>query len=284
MRSILLPLTSDPADNTALETGFRLARQFDSHLTLLYVRPQFGTSFYAHSVSNAGYVAMIQSLQTDAERREETVRQMVVSAAAEQGIALALEGKGPEDAQASFEIGIGEDDVILRRFAPVNDMVLFPRKSRPGETLEASSLLKSALEYSGRPILVTTDELAKDFGSKVAIAWNGSAEGARAVTAALPILSRADDVVIFTVATGGSKVKEGERLQGYLKHHGIKSRSIALDLEISVARDLIDAAKGSGANLLVSGGYTHGRMRQTLFGGVTHELLETCSLPLLLAH
>lgn len=96
--------------------------------------------------------------------------------------------------------------------------------------------------------------------------------------------SRAEDVVILTVATGKTKAKEGEALRRYLLHHGVTSRTERLDEEAHVDQELISAASLAGATLLVSGGYTHSRMRLTLFGGVTHHLLENCTVPLLLAH
>lgn len=285
MRTMLLPLTTEETDKHAIQAGFSLARKIDAHLTFLLARPElFAVPIYAHSVTAAGYAAMMNALATDAELRESSLRQLLAAAAAEHGVKIALKAGASQDAQASFEVGLGDDDDVLRRFAAVNDVILFPRISRPGESLEAPSLLKTALQYSGRPIIVTTDDPPKEFGTVVAIAWNGSSEGARAVTAALPILRRAEDVVILTVATGKTKVNEGATLQKYLSHHGVKSRKECLDEEEHVGQELITGANRAGASLLVSGGYTHSRMRQTLFGGVTHHLLDNCTVPLLLAH
>ena len=38
------------------------------------------------------------------------------------------------------------------------------------------------------------------------------------------------------------------------------------------------------ADLLVMGGYGHSRLRETLLGGVTYELLHECPVPLVIAH
>lgn len=285
MRTMLLPLADEEADQLAIDCGFALAERIGAYPTFLLARPDYDIfPVYAHSVTSAGYAAMTYSLNNYAEARESALRQKLMAAAAERGISIALKGEARPDAQASFAIGRGEDDEVIRRFAAVNDVILFPRASSRDESLEAPSLLKSALEYSGRPILVVTEKLPDAFGTVIAIAWNGSTEGARAVTAALPILSRADEVIIFTAATGKTKADEGERLRKYLAHHGVRSRAERLEQESSVGQELISAACRSAASMLVSGGYTHSRMRQTLFGGVTHHLLENCTLPLLLAH
>lgn len=285
MRTILLPLTNEATDQHAIQTGLSLANRLQTHLTFLLSRPEIDVvPMYPHSVTAAGYAAMMYDLKTDFDLRETSVERLLRLTAAERGIRIAMRGEPLNDAQASFEVGIGDDDEVVRRFAAVNDMIVFPRKSQPLETLTASSLLKGALEYSGRPVMIITDDLPSDFGRSVAIAWNGSTEGARAVTAALPILSRAEEVIVLTAASGKTKVEEGERLQRYLSHYGVKSRAERINPEGHVGQELISAAADSGAGLFVSGGYTHSRMRQTLFGGVTHHLLENCTLPLLLAH
>jgi nucleotide-binding universal stress UspA family protein len=237
------------------------------------------------SVTAAGYAALIHALQDDADLREVKAKEVAAAVAAERGIGIALEPSAANGAKASFQAIAGDEDEVIRSCAAVNDLTIFPRISgKPGEALPALPLLKSALEYSGRPVLVVTDDLPKDVGTIVAIAWNGSTEGARAVTAALPILSRAAEVIVLTVATGKTKGEEGERLQKYLACHDVKSRVERLDQDASVGEELISGAVRLGTGLIVTGAYTHSRLRQTLFGGVTHHLLENCRLPMLMAH
>jgi nucleotide-binding universal stress UspA family protein len=43
-------------------------------------------------------------------------------------------------------------------------------------------------------------------------------------------------------------------------------------------------ASRTGADLIVMGGFGHSRLREFLFGGVTVELTETASVPLLMAY
>ena len=38
------------------------------------------------------------------------------------------------------------------------------------------------------------------------------------------------------------------------------------------------------ADLMVMGAYGHSRLREMLLGGVTHELLHECPVPLIIAH
>lgn len=282
MRTLLLPLTDEDADEFAMRIGRDLASRIESHLTVLLTRPDLeGVPVHAHSVTASSYASVMYQARVDWDLREASVKQRF-RGTSRRGEGFILE-TAAED-KAVLEICAGDDEDMIRRLAAVHDVIVFPRRSQPMEALAAPSLLKSALQHSGRPIMVITDDIPAGFGSTVAIAWNGSTEGARAVTAALPILSRADDIVILTVQTERTKTSEGERLRTYLSRHGIEARTMRVENDVLVGEELALAAAGVGASLLVSGGYTHSRMRQTFFGGVTHHLLDNCRIPLLLAH
>jgi nucleotide-binding universal stress UspA family protein len=43
-------------------------------------------------------------------------------------------------------------------------------------------------------------------------------------------------------------------------------------------------ARGAGAAYIVMGGYSHTRIGEYVFGGVTRTLLAECPLPLVIAH
>ena len=46
---------------------------------------------------------------------------------------------------------------------------------------------------------------------------------------------------------------------------------------------LLDAASTLGAAYLVMGAYGHSRLRETVFGGATRDLMHSRSIPLFLA-
>lgn len=53
---------------------------------------------------------------------------------------------------------------------------------------------------------------------------------------------------------------------------------------MSVAEDLREAASYFGSDLIVTGGYGHGRLREWAFGGVTRDLLGHCNACCLMSH
>jgi hypothetical protein len=53
---------------------------------------------------------------------------------------------------------------------------------------------------------------------------------------------------------------------------------------VSVAAILLATAERTGAGLIFMGAYTHGRMQQIAFGGVTNHVMQNTVLPVLMAH
>ncbi|MGB5735133.1 MAG: hypothetical protein WBM40_11900 [Thiohalocapsa sp.] len=51
---------------------------------------------------------------------------------------------------------------------------------------------------TGRPVMIVPPKPASVIGSHIGIGWNGSAEAARAVGAAMAYLTTAESVTIFT--------------------------------------------------------------------------------------
>ncbi|MFN4087716.1 MAG: universal stress protein [Alphaproteobacteria bacterium] len=149
---------------------------------------------------------------------------------------------------------------------------------------EDQRLVEAVLFGSGRPaLLVPPDQPVAGGGG--AIFWNGSAEAARAVAAALPMLRRAERVHIMEVdeKLGPEAAQAG--LPDYLAWHGIAAETTRLEADYREPGEaLLAEALRVGARLIVMGAYTHSRMRQLILGGVTSHLLTACPVPVMLAH
>jgi nucleotide-binding universal stress UspA family protein len=52
----------------------------------------------------------------------------------------------------------------------------------------------------------------------------------------------------------------------------------------SVAHVMRRHAVDMGADLMVMGAYGHSRLRERIFGGVTHSMLKDAAIPILMAH
>ncbi|PAX08856.1 universal stress protein [Sphingomonas lenta] len=283
MRAILLPLVEPELDRHSVELALTLAGKVDAHVTALLALTDFSSlHVYGHYPMTAGWGELVERTHQHAERREIEVRRLLD----ELGVLPLKSAEPSPDAKSplSLRVAFGNDDEVVADCALTHDLILFPRRSANGaKPLPTSSLLKCTLESAGRPLLVVTDELGLDFPKTVAIAWNGSVEAARAVTTALPFLTRAERVHVLTFATSRTEGSKADQLVSYLSRHGIAAEKHVREPEGSVGEELLEQASELSADLLVMGGYTHSRLRQTLFGGVTHHVLDNAALPLFMA-
>jgi nucleotide-binding universal stress UspA family protein len=148
-------------------------------------------------------------------------------------------------------------------------------------------LIEAALLDSGRPLIVVPPE-CKEFKSKhVIVAWDGSAQAARALFDALPILRVAETVEVVQVEGEKdlTKIVPGSALAAHLLAHGVKIIAKTIGArDGDVAEALRQHANSSGANLMVMGGFAHARLRELILGGVTQSLLRHCPIPIFLSH
>jgi nucleotide-binding universal stress UspA family protein len=121
-------------------------------------------------------------------------------------------------------------------------------------------------------------------GKVVALAWNGSAQAARAVAGALPLLRNAEQIHVLTAASARTEVERADGLVRYLAWHGVSCERQAMYPTTQVGAALLGRARELGADLLVMGGYGRSRVSELVFGGVTRTVLGQYDLPILLAH
>lgn len=147
-------------------------------------------------------------------------------------------------------------------------------------TADAGEVILAA----GRPVLVVPPKVDRVLARSILVAWKDSREARRALTGALPMLQRAEDVRIFSVGEGKAESSLKD-VQAYLDRHGVVS-SVSIDkAPTSHAADEIMRAAGShGADLIVAGAYGYSRMHEWMFGGVTRTLLKQSPIACLLTH
>ncbi len=153
----------------------------------------------------------------------------------------------------------------------------------PDEVLDEGVLFES-----GRPVLfvpyIQKDTLKLDH---VMVCWDGSRAATRAIGDALPLLAKAKQVDVVIVAAKQSKGDEiaGADLGQHLARHGLKvdvKRITSPDID--TASTILSYAADASTDLIVMGGYGHSRLREFILGGVTHALLETMTVPVLMSH
>ena len=202
---------------------------------------------------------------------------------------------------ASFEQRVVDDEAaggisVLARYA---DLVVI---SQYNANDKSPSVMRDfpayVLLHSGRPVLIVPYApplplLAPPAAARnVLISWNASKEASRAVSAALPLLQRAEHVhvAIFDAKVHAAEHGEqpGAELLEYLARHGVQARVHLLDgggvRRGDIGEALLSQAADLSADLLVMGAYGHSRLRETILGGVTRTILQSMTIPVLMAH
>jgi len=149
-------------------------------------------------------------------------------------------------------------------------------------------VMETALFESGRPVLavpyIQKGGLKLD---RVMICWDGGKTAARAIGDALPLLTRAKTVEVVIIAGERGKQDElpGVDMGQHLARHGLNVTVNRIPLgDIDVADAILSHASDSSADFVVMGGYGHSRLREFILGGATRGMLESMTVPTLLAH
>lgn len=260
MRSVLVHADSSAAGAVRVETGLSLARTTGGHVTLLVDTPI--TQFIAVDAMGGGAVA------TDAIRE-----------------AVAEDDEFARKIEAQVARGDVPCDVVRAEGEAVDALAEAGRLADVVIVSRASALASDLPLVTRSPVLAVNDDRPLRFPlARVAIAWDGSAEAAFALRSAVPLLAREAQVTVLTVEDAPAEYPATDALT-YLSRHGIGAELQVLArvgaIEETLARELVLLE----ADLLVMGAFSHSRLREFLFGGVTRYFLEHPQGPaLLLAH
>jgi nucleotide-binding universal stress UspA family protein len=179
----------------------------------------------------------------------------------------------------------------ITRRAHATDLIVVGQAD-PDNPLPASArtLIEDILMTAGRPLLLIPYAGRFDkVGTNVLVGWTPTRESARAAQDALAILAPGAKLVVLTVErprAGDTQVLPTAEIAEHLARHGLDvsaARTVVTD-GLSPADALLDYASDIGADLLVVGGYGHSRTREMIMGGVTRELLQHMTVPVLMSH
>ena len=283
IRRILLPLTGTAAGEAALTTALMAARIWNAHLTVLHVRVDSRdvAPLAGEGLSGAMIEEMMSATEKESSDRSDAVRAMFDRFVVQHGVEIAEPHPG-QGATANFASITGREEDLVAQLARLTDLTVVPHPES-GEDVSSSDALHAVLFDSGRPVLIAPRIPLPTLGKRICIAWNGTAESAAAVQAAIPWMQKADAVQILSADEYQRRGPGAPELSSYLALHGIKVDAVQFrPVEKAVGRGLLEGARTFGADFLAMGAYSHSRMRQLILGGVTRHVLENATLPVLM--
>jgi len=273
-KTILVLVDGGPLSESTLETGLVVAAMFGAQVQALHVQADPATlvPIVGEGMSGAMVEQVMDAMAKAVEQRAEKAKAAYDKLAARGGTTM------------SWRQEMGPEPVVLAAAGRLADLIVLgrPDKSMDGQT---AASLDAALFDTGHAVLVAPPAPPASFGRRVGLAWNGSAEASRVVSAALPYLAKAEHVTILS-APGTDKRAPAEALVAYLALHGIKADAVSFELQHhqSVGHGLLEHAQKIGADLLAMGAYGHSRLREMILGGATRDVLAQATIPVLMAH
>jgi len=281
---LLLPLTGTAAGEAALTTSLMIARLWNAHVLALHVRVDSRdvAPLAGEGLSGAMIEEMMSATEKESGERAYAVRSMFERFVTRHDVVVSEARPGAGHATAAFAAVTGREEDIVAQQARLADLTVVPHPDA-GEDVSSSDALHAVLFDSGRPVLISPQVAPTTVGTRVCLAWNGTAESASSALAAVPWMQRAEAVRILSADGYQRRGPGAPELAAYLALHGINA-----DVEMfqpvgnSVGAGLLAAARRFDCDLLSMGAYSHSRLRQLILGGVTRHVLERANLPVMM--
>lgn len=173
-------------------------------------------------------------------------------------------------------------------YAHYADLVIAPTAGEAAAHLVLPAVPEEVLLSAGVPVLLIPDLWRPEkLGRRVVVAWNASREATRALHDALPLLAGAEAVTLFAYSARQAMMREEmDLLIGHLAEHGVPARPFTWPASGDTAPidALFSCVSEEGADLIVAGGYSRSRRLEHLFGGVSAELVNNLTVPVLMSH
>ncbi|MEO3430417.1 universal stress protein [Pelagibius sp. CAU 1746] len=284
LRSILVPVRGDGKGEGVLDHALSLAKRHNAHLEVLHCRPKPEDMIpYGVPIPSSLRKSIVSSASSLADEEEEKIRKLFDDYCADRGLPEVDGFPWPQDAvSATWREATGKQANVIGLRGRLVDLIAVPQPDH--EQGLGLNTLQAALLESGKLVLMCPAKPVSQLGAKIAIAWNGSGEASRAMTAALPVLKKADAVVILA-PSGKALPISAEEAKVYLETHGVSCSLQTFERgSSSVGKALLEVARNAGADCLLMGAYGQSRQRELIMGGVTQYVVDHADLPILLMH
>lgn len=286
IKVILSLLQGTSGDASVLGCAQIVAKKYSAHINALHMRPDPGTlvPYVGDGMSGAVVEQILTSAEREADERAANARAGFDTWQSNSGLPFVEKFSADEKASCAWIETTGQREKIVAHRGHTADLLVVARPANKSD-YSAELEFETALVESGRPLLLAPPGDTSEFGARIVIGWNDSVEASRAVAAALPFLKDAAAVTIVTVDGGDEASTNGDAVVQYLAWHGIKATFVAAkDGNRNTGKTLLSQADDADADMLVMGAYSHSRLRELIFGGVTRHVLQSSEIPVLVVH
>lgn len=278
---ILAVLTGEEGDEATLRTAASVSRPFGAQISVVFFRVD-PWSLLVSGVDGSLAVAAIEAIAEQENQAARSGRLRFEQWCSREEIPLE---QSNGQCSATWNEVVGEEFRHVSRLGRLSDLIVVAQSSIGSG--RAKAIFEAALFETGRPVLLAVAEPQYPMFGTAVVAWNGSIEAGRASAFALPLLAEAERVEVFTQNERYRPEAEARDMARFLSDHGINSEACAAHSNKTedIGAELLGVCCRSEAGLLVMGAYTHSRLREFIFGGVTRHVLDTAGrMPVLMSH
>ena len=292
MKEILVYVNGTTRDLAVLTTALEVGRLFGAHLDCLHIVPD-RRSLIARTTNVDLTAAMslvdaFRALETEAAKRVAHARKIFFAFCEDKHVPHLDTPLKSSSVSAAWHEHVGNPVAVLIEEARFHDLVVLEGGERRDLILSEDDIGRLIVS-AGRPVLLAPSAIRGGSLKSIAIAWKNCPEAARAVTAAMPLLARAENIVVLHADEDSTKsaaeAADLDRFVDFLRGYGLRveGRHVVPE-QLTIPDAVLGKAIESGASLLVMGGFGHSRLRESVFGGFTQRVLDGAGLPVLLFH
>jgi nucleotide-binding universal stress UspA family protein len=287
MRSILVPVGGSETDLPLFETALAAAQPISGHLRFIHIHVGAGEAAvhmpHTAFAMGPGLANALKALEISAQTRLAEARQHFHDFCKRSRIEVRDVPAPSRGVTASWHEGEGRALKRILWHARHSDLVIVGR-ARKANGLP-TDFIEELLVGCGRPVLIANSTARPTLTGTVMVCWKETPESARAMSAAMPYLTRADHVVVVSVAESEEPTDVMGDVARQLAWNGVRAETRVITRHgAAVPEALASAARDCSADLVVMGAYGRSRMRELLFGSCTHAVIHGAERPVLLMH
>ncbi len=273
-KTILVHIDSTQRVSERIGIAIDMAISFDAHLIGMAATGLSGLSYLAGE-RDTTLMDLLASLETSANEALSKFE----DAARKKGARLFEQRLVDEDAGIAISFQARYCDLVIIGQTDPDVRSSFVRSDFPAYVVL----------HSDRPVLIIPYVGSiESVGRRIVIAWDASKEAARAVTAAIPLLQKAETVqiVIFNPKADRKEHEQepGSEIVRYLARFGVKVDVSVQVTNLDTGNSLLSYLADCPADLLLMGAYAHSRYREIFLGGMTNTILKEMTIPVLFSH
>ena len=274
LKNLLVLVDTTKASANRVAFAASLAAKHDAHLTGLYVKAPLPIP---------GYV--MAEMPTEVRQIQERMLDQTADEARQQ-FTDQMRRDGLED-RSAWQVARGDAETAAEVLVRYADMVIAgqpdPAEGRRPDAVDPGDLVLAC----GRPVLLVPYAYRRDTtAERVLVAWSATRESARAVADAMPLLEGARHVTVLSVNPGPELGDEPcADISLHLARHGVTAEAAHLHVEdITPADAILSRAVDLSIDLIVMGAYGRSRLRELILGGVTRDMLQHMTVPVMMSH